>query len=188
MNRVLSLSDVVLRPPTADELPLLVSLRNRERRWFAHQTELPLEQAGTWIATRHEYDRLHCIVYEDTIVGTIGWTKLPGDRIFYEVGRLISDYRVTHDRGLRVLLRDKVRIGAYLAMDHLFFNLKAEIVYARIRPENGLIRSMMREFGLQRCAWPFPDPSLHSATLECWGINTAAWSAIRDEIRCRSSN
>lgn len=176
---MLCFDGVHLRPPREDEFAYLVELRNRERRWFVDQSELRFEDGAAWLATRHDDDRLNCIISNDTIIGTVGWVRVSVPGSCFEVGRLIGDYKAArkHRRDQVKLYRD-LRVGCCLAFDHLFDKLHAEIVYVRNRPENTYIRNLIHEFSMMACAWPI-SPSTQQ--LECWRIVAAEWPIARNK-------
>jgi hypothetical protein len=178
----ISAYDVELRTPQPEELPALVRLRNRERRWFGDRSELPVEEGSTWIASRDQEDSLNCIVHAGIVIGTIGWTKVPERAACYEIGRLIADYSAARSAGMDAnVIRAKLRVGSWLALDFLFTALNASAIYARIRPENGLIRNMIHEFGLEPALWPAPDAP-EAPALECWAIDALRWRQLRNKI------
>ncbi len=180
---MLSLQGVELRPPAPDEFTLLTELRNRNRRWFGNPHALEPDSAAAWLATRHDEDRLLCIVTGGLIVGTIGWVRLPVPGRIYEMGRTIGDYRAAREAGCDAgQLRNAVRLAMHQALGHLFDACCADAVYARIRPENGLVRKVVGVFGCRTGPWPFPDPDPH---LESWHLTRADWFTSRGRILSR---
>lgn len=181
----ISAHDVELRTPQREEFPALVRLRNRERRWFGDRSELSLDAGSAWIAARDLEDSLNCILYGNVFIGTIGWTRVPECASCYEIGRIIADYSAARGAGMDAnVIRAKLRVGSWLALDFLFTTLHASSIYARIRPENGLIRNMIHEFGLEPALWPAPDAP-EAPALECWAIDAPRWRQVRDEVLAR---
>ena len=162
---------------------LLTDLRNRNRRWFGDRHELEPSAASAWLARRHDEDQLLCIVSEGVILGTVGWARIPVNGRVYEMGRTIGDYRATRriSRDAKQL-PDAVRIAVYLVLDYLFVTSRADAVYVRIRPENGLVRKVVETFEGHFGLWPFPGPN---PDLESWHLTHADWLANRDRTLAR---
>lgn len=180
---MLSLQGIDLRPPTEDEFALLTTLRNRNRRWFADQRELEHGSASAWLATRHDDDRVLCVVTAGMIVGTVGWSRVPTSGRIYELGRTIGDYRAAREAGCDAgRLHRAARLAVYQALDHLFGTLHADAVYVRIRPGNGLVRKVVEDFEGRSGVWPFPDSD---GNLDSWQTSPADWYANRDRILAR---
>ena len=183
LDEVLSLDGVSIRRPRRDEFALLIELRNRERQWFGDQGELDPAAAEAWLALRHEDDQLLCIESGGMVVGTIGWVRVPVPGRIYEIGRVIGDYRALRRNATGLnRMRTAVQSAILLASDHLFGTLRAEAVYARNRPANGLVRRSIIGFEGKRGAWPFPTPD---QGMECWHVDAVDWAEVRAKVLAR---
>lgn len=181
---MICLDGIELRLPREEEYPFLVRLRNRERRWFFDQGELTNEDAAAWLSTRHDDDRLLCIVSEDVVVGTIGWVRVRAAEKVYELGRVIANYPAACTTGRdRAQVHKAMRIAFYLCIDHLFSEqCGADSIYGRTRSENGLIRKLLNAFEPRETIWPF---SPLDGTFETWVLNAADWRGVRDGVSKR---
>lgn len=178
--RELSRNGVTLRVPREADYPLLVELRNRERRWFVDRREIHGKAAAEWFAARDVDDLLLCIETGGVVVGTVGWSRVPAPGRIFEFGRTIADYRGASENGVaRAQVHRAIRLAMFMVADCLAYDMAADMVYIRIRPHNGYPRKLLQLLGLRRQTWPYESSG---PELECWGGNPSDWAVNRERV------